>query len=174
MKRTAINLIGRKLYSSKVKFYENKYSQIKIDWVDKPWEDYAKDCFKLQTEIKEYVLNSKGTQRMEYILGLQALYNICEKELDYVEEKVQSIPISELKYFFKMEYNSILEDLKGMNFNAATELYIEYGRIANSNEIKRNYMWKYVSACLLIFAFEEIHGKLMNIVESNIRGTTNV
>jgi hypothetical protein len=174
MKRTAINFIGRKLNSTKIKFYENKYSQIKIDWSDKPWEDYAKDCFKQQTQIKEYVLNSTGTQRMEYILGLQALYNICEKELDFVEEKVQSMSISELKYFFKLEYNSILEDLKGMNFNTATELYVEYGKIANSNEIKLNYMWKYVSACLLIFAYDEIHGKHMNSAESNIIGIKNI
>jgi hypothetical protein len=170
MKRTALNFIGRKLHSNKIKNYESKYLVIyNEDWSDKPWEDYAKDCFKLQTEIKENILNSTGKQRLEFVFGLQALYNIRAKELNYVEENVLSIPIAQLKYFFESEYKDILKNLKEKDLNTALKLYSEYGKITNSEEIKHNYMWKYVSACLIIFAIEEIFGNELNNIQRNIR-----
>lgn len=170
MKRTALGFLGRKIYSNKIKRYENKYIEIHFeDWSGKPWEDYAKDCFKLETETKELIHNSTGSQRMEYVFGLQALYNIREKELNYVEEKVQEIPSSELKYFFELEYQSILNDIKEKDFKSAMDLYSEFGNVANSKEIQKNYKWKYVSACLLISAVEEAFGNELNSIERNLR-----
>jgi hypothetical protein len=139
------------------------------DWSNKPWEDYAKDCFKLETETKELILNSAGSQRMEYVFGLQALYNIREKELNYIEEKIRTTRITELKHFFESEYKSILNDLKEKDLNSAMELYTKFGTIANSKEIQTNYKWRYVSACLVIFAIEEIFGSALNNIERNIR-----
>lgn len=170
MKRNAINFLGRILYSTKIKDFEKKYSKIFFEeWREKPWEEYAKDCFKLQTETKENIINSTGSQRMEYTLGLQALYNIREKELDYVEEKVLNLPIPELKKFFSLEYESILNNIKQEDLNAALKLYSECGQITNSREIKRNYMWKYVSASLVIYAIEEVFGVEIKEIERNIR-----
>lgn len=61
MKRTALSFFGRKFYSNKIKNYENKYLEIYVeDWSDKPWEDFAKDCFKLETETKELIFKSTG------------------------------------------------------------------------------------------------------------------
>lgn len=170
MKRTALSFFGRKLYSNKIKNYENKYLEIYIeDWSNQPWEDFAKDCFKVETETKELILNSTGSQRMDYVCGLQALYNIREKELNYIEEKIRKTPITELKHFFESEYKSILNDLKEEDINSAMELYTEFGNIANSKEIQKNYKWKYVSACLAIWAIEEVFGNDLNNIERNIR-----
>jgi hypothetical protein len=170
MKRTALGFFGRKIYSNKIKSYENKYLEIYLeDWGGKLWEDYAKDCFKLENETKELILNSTGSQRMEYVCGLQALYNIREKELNYVEEKVRKMAISEFKYFFESEYQNILKDLKEKDLKSALELYSEFGIIANSKEIQKHYKWKYVSACLLIFAVEEAFGNELNKIELNFR-----
>jgi len=170
MKRTALSFFGRKFYSNKIKNYENKYLEIYIeDWSDKPWEDFAKDCFKLETETKELIFKSTGSQRMEYVCGLQAHYNIREKELNYVEEKVQEMPISELKHFFESEYKSFLKNLKEKDLKSAIELYSEFGNIANSKEIQKNYKWKYIAACLIIFSVEEVFGNELNNIERNIR-----
>ena len=170
MKRTALSFFGRKFYSNKIKNYENKYLEIQSeDWGDKPWEDYAKDCFKLETDTKELILQSTGSRRIEYVCGLQALYNIGEKELNYVEEKVQRMPNSELKHFFESEYKSFLKDIKEKDLKSAIDLYTEFGNIANSKEIQKNYKWKYVAACLVICAVEDAFVDQLNIIERNIR-----
>jgi hypothetical protein len=169
MKRTALTFFGRIFYSNKIKNYEIKYIEIyKEDWNKKPWEDYAKDCIKVETELKENILNIKGSQRLEYLCGLQALYNIREKELNYIEEQIQKIPNTELKRLFETEYESILNNLNGIDLNSAMKLYSKYGNIANSKEIQKNYSWKYVSACLAICAIEEVFGSEINDIERNI------
>lgn len=170
MKRNAINFLGRVLYSNKIKDFEKKYVEVFFeDWREKPWEEYAKDCFKLQTEIKENIINATGSRRMEFTLGLQALYNIRKKELDYIEEKVLNLPIPELRNFFLLEYESILNNIKQMDLNTAVTLSSEFGQIANSQEMKINFMWKYVSACLAIYAIEEVFGDELKNIELNIR-----
>jgi hypothetical protein len=170
MKRTAINFFGKIIYSKKIKNYENKYAEIQVeDWSNNPWEDYAKDCFKAESESKELISNSTGSKRIEFICGLQALYNSREKELDFVEEKIQNMPISEFKYFFDSEYKSILTKIKEQDIGTALNLYVEYGKIVNSNEIQKNYKWKHVSATLVIFAIEEVFGNALNNIETNIR-----
>lgn len=170
MSKKAIGFLGRMIYSSKIKSYENKYIEIqKEDWSSEPWQEYAKDCFKLETQTKEYIHNSSGSQRMEYVCGLQALYNIREKELNYIEETIQKMPISELTHFFESEYNSILNNIKETDFKSAMDLYSEFVTIINSKDIQKNYKWKYVSACLLIFAVEEVFGNELNNFKRNIR-----
>jgi hypothetical protein len=171
MKRTILSFFGRKLYSNKIKNFENKLLEIyNEDWSDKPWEDFAKDCFKLETQIKERILNSSGSQRMEYVFSLQALYNIHEKELNYIEETIRNTPITELKYFFKSEYKSILMDLKEKGINSAMELNSECFNIANSKEIQKKYKWRYVSACLVISAVEEVFGNDLDNIQQILRG----
>lgn len=171
MKRTALSFFGRTLYSNKIKDFENKYLEIyNEDWRNKPWENFAKDCFKVETETKERILNSRGSQRMEYVFGLQALYNIGEKELNYIEEKIRNTPITELKHLFESEYKSALKDLKEKDLNSAMKLYSECGNIANSKEIQKNYKWRYVSVLLVIFAVEEVFGNDLNNIERNLRG----
>jgi len=171
MKRNFLSLFGRIIYSNKIKNYENKYLEIyNEDWSNEPWEDYAKDCFKLETDTKELIQNSTGSQRMEYAFGLQALYNMREKELNYIEEKIRKTPITELKHFFESEYKSILNGLKEIDLKSAIESYVDFGKIANSKEIQKNYKWKYVSACLAICAIEEVFGNALNNIERNLRG----
>lgn len=170
MKRTALSFIGRKFHSKKIKNYENKYLNIyNENWRYKPWEDYAKDCFKLQSETKVLILKSSGTQRMEYVFGLQALYNVREKELDYVEEKVLSLHISDYKHFFSSEYENIKSNIKGMEFNNVIKSYTDYGKIANSEKTKQNFMWNYVSACLAIYAIDKVFGDELSKIENNLR-----
>lgn len=170
MKRTALGFIGRKIYSSKIKYYENKYQEnFREDWSNKPWDDYAVDCFKFETETKINIQASTGNQKMEYVLGLQALYNVREKELDYIEDIAMSLPISELKHFFKSDYFSILKDLKNKDLNAAIKLYSEFGNIVHSKEIKQNYKWRFVSACLVLSAVEEIFGNEIDRIQHNLR-----
>lgn len=171
MKRTALSIFGRIFYSNKIKNYENKSLELYNEhWIDKPWEDFAKDCFKSVSENKEHILESKGNLRIEYVCILQAMYNKREKELNYVEEKVQKMPISELKYFFESEYKGLVKSIKKLDLNSAMDLYSEFGIIANSKKIQKNDKWKYVSACLIIFAVEESYGNELNIIERNIRG----
>ncbi len=170
MKRNAINFIGRRFHSSKIKNFEKIYLDIfRSDWQEKSWEEYAKDCFKLQSETKVLILKSSGTKRLEYVCGLQALYNIREKELDYVEEKVLSLSISDYKLFFSSEFENIKNNIKGMEFLNVFNSYTEYGQIANSEKIKKNFMWNYVSACIAIYAIEEVFGDELSEIEHNVR-----
>ena len=75
--------------SSKIKEFESRIEDIyKSDWKDRLWESYALDCIKLQSENKKLIINSSGTQIMEYLIELQALYNVRKKELDFIENKV--------------------------------------------------------------------------------------
>lgn len=170
MKRKAINVLGRLMYSSKIKEFENRIEDTyKSDWKDRPWEAYAIDCFKLETENKELINSSSGTQRMEYIIGLQALYNVKKKELDFIENKVLSMPINEYRFLFSSEYEIILSDIGKKDLNTAVQLYSEFGQIANSMEIKNKLMWKYVCACLFISAINEVFGEKLNKIENNLR-----
>ncbi len=170
MERKAINFLGRLMNSSKIKEFENRIDDIyKSDWKDRPWEEYAIDCFKLQSENKELIINSSGTQRMEYLIGLQALYNVRKKELDFIENKVLSMPINEYRFLFSSEYEIILSDIGKEDLNTAVQLYSECGQIANSMEIKNKLMWKYVSACLIISAINEVFGDELNKIENNLR-----
>ena len=170
MKRNAINLIGRILYASRIKSFEKKIETIyNEDWKNKSWEDYAIDIWKFESESKTLIHNSTGSKRINYLIGLQAYYNIREKELKYVEEKVSSLPMSEFKYFFVSEYEALLININEAGLNRAFELYSECGQIANSEE-KRNYRWKHISACLIIQAIDEVFGDELNRIERNIRG----
>ena len=170
MERQAINFLGRLMNWSKIKEFESRIKDIyKSDWKNRPWEEYAIDCFKLQSENKELIINSSGTQRMEYLVGLQALYNVRKKELDFIENKVLQMPINEYKFLFSSEYEIILSDIGKEDLNTAIQLYGECGLIANSMEIKNKLMWKYVSACLTISAINEVFGDQLNKIENNIR-----
>ena len=74
--------------SSKIKEFESRIEDIyKSDWKDRLWESYALDWIKLQSENKKLIINSSGTQIMEYLIELQALYNVRKKELDFIENK---------------------------------------------------------------------------------------
>ncbi|WP_292901689.1 hypothetical protein [Nonlabens sp.] len=172
MKRTALSFFGRKLYSNKIKSYESKALEIySEDWSDKPWEDFAKDCFKCETEIREVILKSTGTNRMESVCALQAIYNIREEELNFVGEKVQGMtdPTSELKLFFESEYKSILKEIRELDFSSALDVYTIAGDVGNSRDRRKNHEWKHVSALLMILAVEEAFGNDLINLERNIR-----
>ena len=106
---------------------------------------------------------------MEYIIGLQALYNVKNKELDFIENKVLSMPINQYRFLFSSEYEIILSDIGKKDLNTAVQLYSEFGQIANSMEIKNKLMWKYVCACLFISAINEVFGEELNKIENNLR-----
>ncbi len=173
MKRNAINKIGRLFYSSRIRAWEEKIEIIyKEDWENKPWEEYAKDVFKLETENKELINNSTGSKRMEYTLGLQALYNKKEKELDYIESKVRNMSSSEIKYFFSDEYETIKINIKPMNINDVIEECSNYSEIVKSGKLTQlmnNYMFNYVKMQLLMCAIEEVFGDDLNKIENNLR-----
>jgi hypothetical protein len=174
MKRRAINWIGSKMYSKKIKDYELRFEVIyKEDWSEKPWKDYAVDCFKFQFETKERIDGATGVQRMEFVCSLQALYNIRLKELDYVENEVLKLSSIEYKQFFQFEYSTILNNVKNQDLYSAMQLYSDYGQVANSDKIKRVNLWNYVSAFLIIQAIEEAYGNELSAIQMNSRSRTN-
>lgn len=171
MKRTAINFFGRVLYSAKIKKMERIFVEnYNNNWQDRSWEDYALECFKFQNQLKDEIRSSSGSERMDTVLKLQSLYNVREKELDFIEEKIKSLPTSELKYLFLSEYTEILTNVKNMDLNSAIELGAQCAKISISNDMKFNNPGEYVNACLCLSAVDELFGKKLDKVKSNIKG----
>lgn len=174
MKKKALNFIGRKLYSYKIKSYEKKYMKIyNEDYKDIPIEEFAMLCLYCETEEILKIQSSTGIERMEYRCSLQANYNLFEREFNYVEEIIKKTPSSELKYFFNKEYAEAIENIKDKEFNAAMEIYINFGKIANDKLTKNYLKWHYVKACLGISAIEEVFGDEINSLTQNLISTVN-
>jgi hypothetical protein len=170
MKKNIINLFGRLIHSKKIKEYESKIKSIYLeDWSNGKWEDYALDCIKTITEIKELVNNNTGTKRMEYLIGLQAYYNVCETEINCINNLIELNPKSELKNIFKNDYTIILNEIDNMELSKIIQMGTEQAGISNSTFFKQNFQWKYILSCLLLSAIDEKFGEQLNIIETNIR-----
>lgn len=170
MKKKAINFLGRIIYSSKIKYFESRLEEIyEADFKNKSWEEYAIDCFKIKSENEELIISSSGTQRIDYVCGLQALYNIRSEELNFIEDKVGSMKIHEYKTLFSSEYETILSDIRNLDLNEAVRIYSEFGEISNPSRIKNKMKWKHVNASLIISAIDETFGEQLNEIENNLR-----
>ena len=110
MKKNIISLFGRLIHSKKIKEYESKIKTIYVeDWSNEKWEDYALDCVKTITELKELVNINTGNKRMEYLIGLQAYYNVGGP--DYITIKDLANIISKVvKYNGKIIFNTNFPD----------------------------------------------------------------
>lgn len=169
MKTNVIGFFGRIIYSKNIREFENKIEQIYIqDWRDKKWEDYAIDCVKMITELKDLINNSTGKKRLDYLFGLQSMYNIKGKEISYINNIVQTKPINELKSFFPNEYEIISENLSELDLPSVFKVYSEQSEIINSSYIKSNYTWKYISSCLIISRIEEKYSNELNSIFRNL------
>ena len=172
MKRIAIKRIGQILYSKKIKHFEDRYRiAFRYDWVDKSFEDYAKDIFKAETETIELIEKSTGSKRMEFTCGLQALYNICESELDFVYYKVSGFTqLFEYSEFFGEEYSQIYSQIKNLSLDESIEQYVECGKILKLVSGNQFFTWRQVNACLILHAVDEIHGDSLNDLMKTLRG----
>jgi hypothetical protein len=82
MKKNALNSIGRFTHMRRIKEFEKAIHQtFTEEWSKTPWELYAKDCFKLETECKERIQKSSGETRMEATIMLQAHYHQFTKSI---------------------------------------------------------------------------------------------
>ena len=169
MGRNAMNFLARVLNSSKIKEYEIRIENIYLeDWKDKPWEEYAIDITKLQSDSINLINKSSGTERMKYKIGLQALYNSKKKEIDFVENMIQSMPIGEYKFKFSSEYDKILSKI-GKEDDLPWEMYIEVGKVANSRKIKSTNAWLHIESCLVIMAIDELFGETLDKFQEMVR-----
>lgn len=170
MKNNTINLFGRLIHSKKIKKYESKIKSIYLEERGTgKWEDYALDCIKTITELKELINNNTGGKRMEYLLGLQAYYNICKKEIEYINNIIESKSKSELKHFFKNEYNIILNEITNIELSKIIQMGSERAEIVRSTISKRNYQWKYILSCLILSAIDEKYGEQLDSIQINLR-----
>lgn len=170
MRKNIINLFGRLTHSKKIKEYERKIKTIYIeDWSNGKWEDYALDCVKTISELTELVNINNGDKRMEYLLGLQAYYNVCEKEIDCINNLIQSNSKSELKNIFKNDYNVILNEIDNMELAKIIQMGSEQAGISNSTIFKQNFQWKYIFSCLLLSAIDEKYGEQLDSIQTNLR-----
>ena len=170
MSRNAMNFISRLFHSSKIKNFETKIIDIySEDYKNKSFKEESIDCLKLQNDNINLINAASGSEKLKYLVGLQALYNVKSKELDFVEKLISSTPISEYKSEFSSEYNQILINVKSNEVIPMDE-YIEHGKFANSKDVQKNNLWGHVLSCLAICAIDEVFGEQLNKIESNIRG----
>ncbi len=169
MARNAMNIFGRLLNSAKIKDDEARIREMYLeDYKDSSLEEEAIDCVKLQNDTINLIDNSSGTERMKYLIGLQALFNSKRKELDFAESMIQSMPTQEYKSKFSSAYDELLHRI-GLEENLPWDDYIEMGKIANSKKIKNKNVWLHVLSCLYIYAIDERFGDVLNKTEENIR-----
>jgi hypothetical protein len=161
MKKTSLSSNNIIMNQSRLNEIENELkNDFKKFWLLQPWEDYAKDCYKLKSEIQESIINSSGVEKEYFVLKLQALFNVCKNELQYMENKVLNTPKSEYNLLFKNEYLTTLNKVNLINDLSKAKIILkELNSLINSFNDLTSISWRYVSCCLVVSAIHEIFGK---------------
>lgn len=174
MKRNAINLFYRKIYKSKIEVLEQNEIKFRIYTETnggKSHEDYIKNIF--------IVINSEATysttnllwsikrywnlKMIEESCRMQALCNLYEQELDKIEERIRTMPITELKNFFKDYYKIVKKGIKSEGNQFVTNTRTAYSKYLNSNNILKGTgknLLSYVFIVLSMNAIDEMHGQI--------------
>ena len=166
-----LNLFSRLLNSSKIKVsVKNLELFYKEDCKGKSWYEHAVDCLAYSSILKSNIRLSSGSERIVFLIDLQALYDLKSKEILFATSSILDLPTEKYHTHFRNEYLEIYEELKNKGFSKAmTENYIPCGQLFDLEEKKRD-IWNYVKMRITFDAMDDLYKKNLDKVENNIRG----
>lgn len=164
------SLLGRFMYSKKIKHYENNYEKVKDEnQTDKQWQEHMKKLFKRYAILQDQIDKSEydDPQKVEKMAELQAFCNIEGNKLRYMEKLLSEATEIGYKNIFQEEYAENIMYFKRLQINEAVPKLLELIERANSVKLKKLKMWFYIDAILKLQALEELHGnEIIEAVEA--------
>jgi len=141
----------------------------------KSLDDYTKELFLViisETDLIRRVASLTNSAMIKHLCRMQAQCNLYEKELDLIEENINKLSASDLKHFFTVEYQAVVENAYSMSLNDVASLCRSYAKRASSGELekwKKTHTIRYLDLSLLMSAIDEVFKDDLDKIEKNIR-----